>query len=147
MPPRKFISPLPDESDYIARRVEYSWLLRHLWFAKLAAGEVAGFAARLARRFDLEPPALVRTSAQNCWATPWDFEGGLIELGGYTPDGNSGRDVPVGLIVHEYAHIIQWHWHNRMRGPAGKKPEWEDHGSAFIDALDKVAIEAAKLLR
>ena len=139
-------TPVPDESAYVARRVAHPWLLRQLWAAKVPADEAEEFLADLARAFGKASPTLVRCAdgdSQAAMDRTAQTEVVTIAANYYNENGSLRAAIPVGLLCHEYAHILQYDWWLRMRGQ-GEYPKWEPHGPAFIDQLDRVAIEAAK---
>lgn len=162
MPPRKFHidgkssyftldvsgewkSPVPEEYDYVARRTQYPWLLRKYHAKFWPEADLSEFFSALARAFGRNPPTLIvkPKGYTQAFHPGGDNPDGLIEIG---PGCRKKGGVPVGVLVHEYAHIEQWHWWERMSSSTGN-PKWEPHKTAFVDALDRVAIEAAKLLR
>lgn len=132
-------TPVPDEYDYVARRVQHPWLLRRLWGETLRWGwPIDELLTALAGVFGIDAP---RTLWKERGPTCTDEEAWTIEFGPSTPA--LGR-VHVGAVCHEFAHLVVDARNKRM---GVRDKGHRHHGPAFVDALDRVAIEAAKLLR
>jgi hypothetical protein len=98
--------------------------------------QAEAFLGRLAVIFGNDAPQVLRSNGADSVAAMDSETPGVIRL---------PSSVPVGVLCHEYAHLLQYQWWVRMCG-AGETPKWKPHGPAFVDQLDRVAIEAAKLL-